>query len=183
MNGDPTQEVMKSLENVEYPPDSNGPHLHRRRHGDLLQLFCLRSGRMLIQLSDDVGAASCAEVWDARLEKFTLAWLANSGTSCNYHWASFQSMPCYWDDDFANTTTDIETISDALAEITNGGTYGCSAGFAEGGSGGVVDHVQMVCALADQAGAGSLYDPWTLDTLTGLRSSSPTLKYAIKTAA
>jgi hypothetical protein len=165
-------------------PDSLGRQWHRYAGSALYYQYRASLGRMMNILPDDVGAADTKAGWNGKAERFTLAWLNASGTSCNYWWASFESFPCYYDGDFSNTTIDIETIKDALAELMNSGTYSCPAGFAEGGTGAVIDQVHALCGLADQAGAGSLYDNGTLfDTLTSLRSTTRAMKWAIKKAA
>lgn len=177
MQGDPGIEEINA-------PDSLGRQWHRFGGNAIYFNLYMWYGRLMIALSDDVGAADIAAVWNGKSEKFTLAWLANIGLSCNYQWSSFESFPCYYDGDFANTTTDIETIKDALAEITNGGTYSCPSNFAEFGTGSIFDTVQSVVGLADQAGVGSLYDNGTLyDTLQGLRANTRALKYSIQKAA
>lgn len=142
------------------------------------------TARGAIILSDDIGAAEHLYAWNGKMERYVLAWANAIGTSCNHYWSSFEGFPAYWNGSFANTTTDIETIKDALAEAKNSGTYSCPAGLAENGPGSILDHVMMAAAVMDQAGAGSLYDNGAVhDNLAGIHSSAPTLKYKIKKAA
>lgn len=165
-------------------PDSLGRQWHRFPGAAIYYQYRASLGRMMNILSDDVGAADSLSAWNGKAEKFTLAWLNASGTSCNYYWSSFESFPCYYDGDYTKTTTSISVIKDALAELMNSGTYSCPASFAENGTGSVLDQVHGLCGLADQAGAGSLYDNATLfDTLTSLRASARAMKWAVKKAA